>query len=635
MFYIRDISLFLGDRVLLDNISFMVSPKDRVGLIGKNGVGKSTLLKIIAGQISPDAGKLEFPAKASLGYLKQEFELNENLNVLDEAMTCHEEALNIHHRMEQVQQDLHDRDDFESQNYLQLMEELAHLTSRLEHFNLTKLEISTVKILKGLGFSDDDLLKPVSTFSGGWKMRIELAKLLIRQPDILMLDEPTNHLDIESIIWLENYLNEYSGTVIIISHDKQFLQNVCNRIIEIQNGRIQDYRLSYDKYLVEKARQDEMLRSAFVNQQKEIAQKEKTINRFMAKATKTKMAQSMKKQLDKVERIELPQEDTGGLNIKFTEVPRAGRIVFEGRGLSRYFGEKCVFKNVDLVIERGEKVGFVGQNGQGKTTMARIINRLLPPSSGTLEYGSNVQISYYAQNQSELLDLKKTVLEVMEDKAPAEMRPKVRSILGAFLFSGDDVDKKVSVLSGGERARLAMASLMMQPCNLLILDEPTNHLDMYSKEILKSALLEYEGTLILISHDREFLSGITDKIIEFKDGQIATYLGDINYFLDKKHLSDMRSIELQKKSEPESTSSTGSKSAISAQEERQLKKQLHQVEREIAKLESRIADIEKEISLPDFYTGDTYLVTSQKYDELKKTLQEKMEEWEQVVMILG
>lgn len=636
MYYIRDISVFLGDRVLLDNISFMVSPKDRVGLIGKNGVGKSTLLKIIAGQISPDAGRLEFPARASLGYLRQEFELDENLSVLEEAMSCHEEALNIHRRMDQVQEDLKQRTDFESAEYLQLMEELAHLTSRLEHFNLTKLEISTVKILKGLGFRDEDLHKAVSTFSGGWKMRVELAKLLIRQPDILMLDEPTNHLDIESIIWLESYLNEYTGTVIIISHDKQFLQNVCNRIIEIQNGRIQDYRLSYNKYLIEKARQEEMLKSAYVNQQKELAQKEKTINRFMAKATKTKMAQSMKKQLEKVERIELTQEDSGGLNIKFTEVPRAGRIVFEGRSLSKSFGEKSVFKHVDFVIERGEKVGFVGQNGQGKTTMARIINRLLPPTSGTMEYGSNVQISYYAQNQSELLDLKKTVLEVMEDKAPAEMRPKVRSILGAFLFSGDDVDKKVSVLSGGERARLAMASLMMQPCNLLILDEPTNHLDMYSKEILKSALLEYEGTLILISHDREFLSGITDKIIEFKEGQIFTYLGDINYFLDKKHLSDMRSIELQKKSEPDNkTVLTSPQPVISAQEERQLKKQLHQVEREIARLESRISDIENEMSHPEFYTGDTYLETSRKYDELKKNLQDKMEEWEEVVLILG
>lgn len=635
MYYIKDISLFLGDRVLLDNISFMVSPKDRVGLIGKNGVGKSTLLKIIAGHITPDLGRLEFPSKASIGYLKQEFELNENHTILQEAMSCHQEALDIHKRIESIQEELGHREDFESADYHNIVEELSLLTGRLEHFNLTKLEINTVKILKGLGFKEEDLHKPISTFSGGWKMRVELAKLLIVQPDILMLDEPTNHLDIESIIWLEGYLNDYTGTVIIISHDKQFLQNVCNRIIEIQSGRTQDYRLSYDKYIIEKQKQDEMQKSAYVNQQKEIAQKEKTINRFMAKATKTKMAQSMKKQLEKVERIELPYEDIGGLNIKFTEVPRAGRIIFEGKALTKSFGEKLVFKDIDMAIERGEKIGFVGQNGQGKTTMARIINHLIPSSSGTTEYGSNVQISYYAQNQSELLDLKKTVLEVMEDKAPAEMRPKVRSILGAFLFSGEDVDKKVSVLSGGERARLAMASLMMQPCNLLILDEPTNHLDIYSKEILKSALLDYAGTLILISHDREFLAGITDKIIEFKDGQIFTYLGDINYFLEKKNLNDMRSIELQKKTQLPNTSPSTPVSTLSAQDERQLKKQLNNLEREISKLESKIKVFEDEMAHPDFYTSDNYKERSQKYEDLKSNLVEKMEEWEEVILTLG
>ncbi len=638
MYYIKDVSLFLGDRVLLDNISFMVSPKDRVGLIGKNGVGKSTLLKIISGQISPDLGGLEFPSKATIGYLRQEFELNESHTVLQEAMSCHQDALNIQSRLETIQLELNEREDYESAGYQKIVEELAHLSGQLEHYNLTQLEVETVKILKGLGFKDTDLHKAISTFSGGWKMRVELAKLLIVQPDVLMLDEPTNHLDIESIIWLEGYLNQYTGTIIIISHDKQFLQNVCNRIIEIQNGKIQDYRLSYEKYLIEKVKQDEMLRASYANQQKDLAQKEKTINRFMAKATKSKMAQSMKKQLDKVERIELPQEDVGGLNIKFTEVPRAGRVVFEGKTLSKSFGDKLVFSDIDITIERGEKVGFVGQNGQGKTTMARIINKLIPPSSGTMEYGANVQISYYAQNQSELLDLKKTVLEVMEDKAPAEMRSKVRSILGAFLFSGEDVEKKVSVLSGGERARLAMASLMMQPCNLLILDEPTNHLDIYSKEILKSAVMDYEGALILISHDREFLAGITDKIIEFKDGKIATYLGDINYFLKKKSLGDMRSIELQAKEREgysESSSSGQAISTISAQEERQLKKQLNQLEREISKLESNIKSIEEEMAAPDFYNRIDYAQRMNKHEELKLSLENKMTEWEEVAMILG
>ncbi len=638
MYYIKDISVFLGDRVLLDNISFMVSPKDRVGLIGKNGVGKSTLLKIISGQISPDLGRLEFPAKSTIGYLRQEFEFNENNTVLQEAMSCHADAIQIHTRMESIQLDLTEREDYDSADYNKIVEELAQLSGQLEHFNLTKLEVETVKILKGLGFKDSDLHKSISTFSGGWKMRIELAKLLILKPDVLMLDEPTNHLDIESIIWLESYLNEYMGTVIIISHDKQFLQNVCNRIVEIQSGKIYDYRLSYNNYLIEKVKQDEMLKATFVNQQKEIAQKEKTINRFMAKATKTKMAQSMKKQLDKVERIELPQEDIGGLNIKFTEVPRAGRVVFEGRSLSKSFGDNVVFSNVDITLERGEKVGFVGQNGQGKTTMARIINGLLPASTGTMDYGANVKISYYAQNQSELLDIKKTVLEVMEDKAPAEMRPKVRSILGAFLFSGEDVEKKVSVLSGGERARLAMASLMMQPCNLLILDEPTNHLDIYSKEILKAAIKEYEGALILISHDREFLSGTTEKIIEFKDGKIATYLGDINYFLNKKSLEDMRSIELQQKHTVvgnEIEHKESKKSDLSAQDERHLKKQLSICEREISKLESNISALEKEMAHPDFYTLPDYPQRTQKHEQLTQQLESKMVEWESIVEQLG
>jgi ATP-binding cassette subfamily F protein 3 len=604
----------------------MISPKDRIGLIGRNGAGKSTLLKIIAAQSRPDSGAVEFPLKTTIGYLRQEFELNENRSVRDEAMSCHEEAVALQRQLDELNAEIALREDYESDSYHRLLEDLASITGQLEHFNLSTLEVETIRILKGLGFTDADLPRQVAEFSGGWKMRIELAKLLLRNPDILMLDEPTNHLDIESIIWLEGYLTTYPGTVIVISHDIQFLENVCNRILEIEWGQISDYRMGYKRFLEEKEKQQSVRLSAYENQQRDIAQKEKTINRFMAKATKTKMAQSMQKQLDKVERIEIPLEQGKTMTIRFAEVPRSGRDAVRTIGLSRSFDAKTVFSNVDITIERGDRVAFVGQNGQGKTTMAKIIAGVLPPSSGKVETGSNLHMSYYAQNQSELLDLKKTVLEVMEDKAPEEMRTKVRSILGAFLFSGDDADKKVSVLSGGERARLAMASLIMRPCNFLILDEPTNHLDIYSKEVLKLALAEYQGTLLVISHDREFLEGLTSKVIEFRSGSTREFLGDINYFLERRKLQDMRAIE--ESGSRKVDESTQASSKPEGEELRRMRKLVQQAEREIAKLEQEIALIEVKLSDPDFYAAPEFVDTNKKYAELQDQLIGKMEEWE-------
>jgi ATP-binding cassette subfamily F protein 3 len=633
LYYVRDISVRFGERTLLNDISFMITPKDRIGLIGRNGAGKSTLLKIIAGQQSPDSGILEFPSKTTIGYLKQEFELNETLTLLDEAMTCHAEAKEIQHKLDALQEEMAERTDYESEGYHQLLEDMAHLTGQLEHFNLSALEIDTTKVLKGLGFAETDFQKPVSTFSGGWKMRIELAKLLLRRPDLLMLDEPTNHLDIESIIWLENYLNEYTGTVIVISHDIQFLDNVCNRIIEVTNGKVSDYRLRYSKYLEEKEKQSAILQSAFENQQKEIAQKEKTINRFMAKATKTKMAQSMQKQLDKVDRIEVPTDTGKVMQIRFAEVPRSGRDVVRTHQVSKSFGEKKVFSNIDLIIERGERVAFVGQNGQGKTTMAKIIAGLLPASSGEVVQGSNMHLSYYAQNQSELLDLKSTVLQVMQDKAPEEQRLKVRSILGAFLFSGDDADKKVSVLSGGERARLAMASLIMKPCNFLILDEPTNHLDIYSKEILKKALKDYTGTLLVISHDREFLAGLTDKVVEFRDGRTYEYIGDIDYFLDKRKMDNMRSVELQKSVHLQNEVTSVSKKP-EGEELRRLRKQVQQLEKEIAKIEGEMEVLAARLADSEFYKDAGFADAHRQYTTLSEHLERKMEAWEDAAAAL-
>ncbi|MBP6236480.1 MAG: ABC-F family ATP-binding cassette domain-containing protein [Saprospiraceae bacterium] len=630
MYYVRDISVKYGERSLLDEISFMISPKERIGLIGRNGAGKSTLLKIIAGQARPDEGALEFPTKTTVGYLRQEFELNETQTVLDETMSCHEEALELQKQLDDINAELMTREDYESTSYSKMLEELAGLTGRLEHFDLSALEVETVKILKGLGFSDKDFGRRVSEFSGGWKMRIELSKLLLRKPDLLMLDEPTNHLDIESIIWLENYLIDYPGTVIVISHDIQFLENVCNRIIEVELGGIIDYKLKYSKFLEEKEKQKTIQIAAFENQQKDIAQKEKTINRFMAKATKTKMAQSMQKQLDKVERIEVPAEITKAMTIRFAEVPRSGRDVVRTVDVSKSFDNKPVFKNINITIERGDRVAFVGQNGQGKTTMAKIISGLLPATSGKVEEGSNMHLSYYAQNQSELLDLKSTVMQVMEDKAPEEMRSRVRNILGSFLFSGDDAEKKVSVLSGGERARLAMASLIMRPCNFLILDEPTNHLDIYSKEILKNALKEYTGTLLVISHDREFLSDLTNKVIEFKDGSTKEYLGDIEYFLGKKKMDNMRSVELQKSESSENSAAkiiTDVKK-MDTEDVRKIKKQINIAERDIAKLENEIGLLELKLSDPNFYTDPHFTEVNKKYKTLQDSLEAKMLEWE-------
>lgn len=629
MYYVRDISVKFGERILLDEVSFMISPKERIGLIGRNGAGKSTLLKIIAGEISPDGGALEFPTKTTVGYLRQEFELNEAQTVLDETMSCHTEAIDLQKRLNAINDQLAFREDYESDSYSKLLEDLAEATALVEHYDLAALQIETIKILKGLGFTDEDFPKLVSELSGGWKMRIELSKLLIRTPDLLLLDEPTNHLDIESIIWLENYLTDYSGTVIVISHDIQFLENVCNRIIEVEMGDVIDQKLTYSKFLIEKEKQKTIQLSSYENQQKEIAQKEKTISRFMAKATKTKMAQSMQKQLEKLDRIEVPAEASKAMSIRFAEVPRSGRDVVRATNVSKSFDQKQVLNNISITIERGDRVAFVGQNGQGKTTMAKIMTGLLPATSGTIEEGSNMHLSYYAQNQSELLDLKSTVLQIMEDKAPEEMRPKIRNVLGSFLFSGNDVEKKVFVLSGGERARLAMASLIMKPCNFLILDEPTNHLDIYSKEILKSALKEYQGTLLLISHDREFLSGLTTKVIEFKDGKTHEFLGDIDYFLQKKKLDTMRDVELQKKentSESNSTSSTAK--VIDSEDARKIKKQIQYLERDIEKMENDLKLIEIKLSDPNFYTDPAFTETNKKYKNIQDSLENKMLDWE-------
>jgi ATP-binding cassette, subfamily F, member 3 len=626
--YIENICLNLGERKLLDKVSFVLNHKDRIGLVGRNGAGKSTLLKIMAGMISPDEGAINYPKTATLGYLKQDLHFENNLSLIEEVKTCFVEFNALQNELDTTTQEMESRQDYESSSYLQLIDKVAEINERLNIISHGNLDAEIEKVLKGLGFKNEDFEKKIKEFSGGWQMRVELAKLLLTKPTLLMLDEPTNHLDMEAIIWLEKYLTSYPGIVLIISHDKKFLNNSCNKIIELQLGKSTEYTGNYDSYVIQKEETKEILMNSYQNQQKQIAQKEKTINRFMAKATKTSMAQSMQKQLDKIDRIEVPDEDTEVFDIRFPKAPHSGNIVLEVTNISKNFGEKKVLDKVSFTLIKGDRIGFVGQNGMGKTTMAKIINAQISSSSGDLKYGSNVQIAYYAQNQAELIDPKKTVLEVMEDTAPADQRPKVRSILGAFLFSGDDVEKKVSVLSGGERARLAMACMIMRPGNLLILDEPTNHLDMQSKDILKKAILDYDGTLIIVSHDREFLENLTTKTYEFINHNIKEYLGDINYFLDKKNYADERQIDTF---QSEGQKIKEKAIIIDHDEQKKIKRKIQYLERDIEANESIINDISNKMHDPAFFMTKEFEPASKKLKETQTKLDSLMSEWEILV----
>ena len=617
---------FQGDD-LFEHISFRLQAGHRVGLIGKNGAGKSTLLKIIAGELEYSSGQISLEKKdLKIGFLKQDIDFVYGRTILEETYEAFSEIKALERQLEDINTQLVERTDYESQSYHDLMVDLNEVQQQYEILGGYNYQGETEKILIGLGFKREDFDKLTDTFSGGWRMRIELAKLLLQQNDILLLDEPTNHLDIESIIWLEQFLKNYSGAVVIVSHDKMFLDNVTNRTIEIVLGQIYDMPKPYSKYLELRAEQKSLQIAAQKNQQKQIEQTEKLIEKFRAKASKATMAQSLIKKLDKIDRIRVDEDDNSVMSVRFPISIMPGKVVIEATDVSKSYGDLQVLSAVDLMVERGQKVAFVGQNGQGKSTLAKILVGELA-AGGNVKLGHNVHVGYFAQNQAEYLDGKKTVLDTMIDEANETNRSKVRDILGAFLFRGEAVDKYVSVLSGGERNRLALAKLLLKPLNVLVMDEPTNHLDIQSKTVLKSALHNFEGTLLLVSHDREFLQGLNDVVYEFKDQKIKPYLGDIDYYLEQRQLENLREAERKTVVKSESKISSNKKSYESQKQLKSLNNRLSKVESSISSLENEIKTIDLELEINyDKTVADPIFFDA--YQAKKTKLEELMSQWE-------
>lgn len=627
MMNIHNLSISFQGEYLFEDITFKLVGGDRVGLIGKNGAGKSTMLKILAREMQPDSGQIATDKTLKIGFLKQDIDFELGRTVLDEAYEAFTEIKTIEAQLETINTQLAERTDYESDAYHQLMVDVNDLQHQYEILGGYNYQGETEKILQGLGFKRNDFTKLTDTFSGGWRMRIELAKLLLQNNDILLLDEPTNHLDIESIIWLEGFLKSYSGAVVIVSHDKMFLDHVTNRTIEISLGRIYDYPKPYSQYLVlrEEIRTQQL--ASQKNQQKQIEHTEKLIEKFRAKASKASMAQSLIKKLDRIDRIEVDEDDNSVMTLNFPVSVTPGKVVIEAEHISKSYGNNNVLKNINLSVERNSKTAFVGQNGQGKSTLAKIIVGDIK-FEGHLKLGHNVQLGYFAQNQAEYLNGNKTVLDTMIDAANETNRSKVRDILGAFLFRGDEVDKYVRVLSGGERNRLALAKLLLQPFNVLIMDEPTNHLDIKSKNVLKDALNRFEGTLILVSHDRDFLQGLTNKVYEFKDHKLKEYLGDIDYYLEQRNVDSFRDVEKRTIIEvkPKETN----------QQSYENQKKLKSLNNKLSGIEAKISQLERDIKTIDTELEHNYEALTQspdffdKYQALKQSLQDYMEQWETV-----
>ncbi|MCC6571849.1 MAG: ABC-F family ATP-binding cassette domain-containing protein [Chitinophagales bacterium] len=627
MLQAQNLSIIFGSRTLFDNVSFTIQPRDRIGLVGRNGVGKSTLLKTINGEISPQEGNITKPGGYTIGFLKQEIRGQNEPTVWLEAQTAFREINVLQEELDQIQHQLETRTDYDSEAYMNLSQLFCDLNDRLIHLDVDDKDKKTELVLLGLGYKREDFEKAPATFSGGWAMRLELAKLLLQNPDLLMLDEPTNHLDIESIIWLEEFFQKYEGAIILVSHDKTFLDNVCNKTIELELGKMYEYKANYSKYLILKEERREKQLQTFKNQQDQIKQIERNIERFKAKASKASMAQSLVKKLDRMDIVEVEQDDVRTMRFQFPMGQQSGKVVVTAKNLAKSYGDKNVFHNVNLEIERGDKVAFIGKNGMGKTTMAKIIAKEIDYNTGELTIGHNVNIAFFAQHHAEQLPKELTILQYMEDTAPNEIRAQVRNILGAFMFSGDDATKKISVLSGGERARVCLAHLLLHPSNVLILDEPTNHLDLRAKDVLKDAISKYPGTVIVVSHDRDFLVGMTNKVFEFNDGIVQEFVGDVNDFFEERRLSNFREVELSPQTSANNTQKKEEVKTVAPPQDKQLKNKIAKLEEAIAIKEFDIKKLEEKIEL---------LSEAGKYEENivlqlgeeKKALEKLMLEWE-------
>lgn len=639
MISINSLTVAFGGYTLLDDINFHISETDKIGLVGKNGAGKSTILKLICGLQSPTSGKIATPTDLKIGYLPQIMEHHKGRSVIDEAMTAFADIFKLEKEMDCITAELGERTDYESLAYQNLIIRLNEISDRLSLIKADSPLVLAEKTLKGLGFKYEELSRPTETFSQGWNMRIELAKILLSRPDILLLDEPTNHLDIESIEWLESYLKEYKGSLVLISHDRKFLDNVTNRTVEIMLGHVHDYKVSYSKYRQLREERIAQQLAAYQNQQRMIEKTEEFIEKFRYKPTKSNQVQSRVKALEKIERIEVDVEDKSALAIKFPPAPRSGDIAYKAKNLSLGYGEKIIFKNADIEVKRGEKVALVGRNGEGKTTLMRAIMKELYPKEGESNLGYNVNVGYYAQNQEDILDKQETVYGTLDRIAVGDIRFKLRDILAAFLFKGEDIDKKVAVLSGGERARLAMAKLMLHPYNLLALDEPTNHMDIRSKDILKQALKNYDGTIIIVSHDRDFLDGLVDKLYEFRDGRVREHLGGVQEFLERRRIENLSELERSNANFKISDSRENKKekekfeekqqdyktNKAQSKEDKKIKNRINFLEKKIAEVEKSMAEIESVLSNPS--PKDDIFDLTREYLEKKRDLDAYMDEW--------
>lgn len=630
MLQAQNLSIIFGSRILFDNVTFTIQPRDRIGLVGRNGVGKSTLLKALNGEISAQEGSISKPGGYTIGFLKQEIRGQNEPTVWLEAQTAFKEINVLQEELDKVQHQLETRTDYDTDDYMNLSQLFCDLNDRLVHLDIDDKDKKTELVLLGLGYQREDFEKAPATFSGGWAMRLELAKLLLQNPDLLMLDEPTNHLDIESIIWLEEFFQKYEGAIVLVSHDKTFLDNVCNKTIELELGKMYEYKANYSKYLILKEERREKQLQTFKNQQDQIKQIERNIERFKAKASKATMAQSLVKKLDRMDIVEVEQDDVRSMRFQFPMGQQSGKVVVTAKNLAKSYGDKQVFHDVNLEIERGDKVAFIGKNGMGKTTMAKIIAKELDYNSGTLDLGHNVNIAFFAQHHAEHLPKELTILQYMEDTAPNDMRAQVRNILGAFMFSGDDATKKISVLSGGERARVCLAHLLLNPSNVLILDEPTNHLDLRAKDVLKDAIAKYPGTVIVVSHDRDFLVGLTEKTFEFKDGVVKEHIGDVEAFFEERRVANFREVELS----PQATTNNPQKKEVTAPVNKVDDKEAKRIKNQISKLEEEIGI--KEFDIKKLEEKIEALSEDGKYDEQivlqlgteKKVLEKLMQEWE-------